>query len=193
MHSLCSQKHSPVAMAGESQGLGTLHASLITSPPYRATSVPQNNAVRTQYSAKVSKGFPTAGLGGSLPPIHRRFRASWLCCVRETHTSGLKKNFIPVFIYFRYSINAICTAQVRRCQHFPFRLLFSGDGNLIATFVLGSSRPRRGLSAKPSSTHLQTPASATHPSRDQFKMMEVNEKHSYVEFWETEGVVSTLT
>lgn len=77
-----------------------------------------------------------------------------------------------MFIYFRYSINAICTAQVRRCQHFPFRLLFPEDGNLIATFVLGNSRPRRGLRAKASSTHLRTTATAMHPLYDQFKMME---------------------
>lgn len=82
--------------------------------------------------------------------------------------------FLAVFIYFRYSINAICTAQVRSCQHFPLRLLFPGDGNLIATFVPGSSRPRRGLSAKASSTCLKTMASATLSLRDQFKMMEVD-------------------
>lgn len=79
--------------------------------------------------------------------------------------------FFPVFIYFRYSINAICTAQVRRCQHFPFRL-FPEDGNLIATFVPGNSRPRRGLRAKASSPHLRTTATAMHPLYDQFKMME---------------------
>lgn len=67
--------------------------------------------------------------------------------------------FLAVFIYFRYSINAICPAQVRSCQHFPLRLLFPGDGNLIATFVPGSSRPRRGLSANTSSAaYRQWPA-----------------------------------
>lgn len=79
-------------------------------------------------------------------------------------------------MYFRYSINAMCTAQVRSCQHFPFKLLFPGDGNLIAAFVLGSNRPKRGLSAKASSTHLKTSATTTHSLCDQFKMMEVDKK-----------------
>ena len=81
-------------------------------------------------------------------------------------------------IYLRYSINVTCTAQVGSCQHFPFRLLFPGDGNLIATFVLGSNRPKRGLGAKASSTRLKTTATATHSLCDQFKVMEVDTKNT---------------
>lgn len=82
------------------------------------------------------------------------------------------------------------TVHIRSCQHFPFRLLFPGDGNLIATFVLGSNRPKRGLGAKASSPHLKTAATATH-SCDQVKMMEVDKNHRYLEFWKMEGVVLT--
>ena len=69
-------------------GWGALYASLITSPRHRATSVTLNNTGGAQYCAKFSKGLSTSGLGVSFPLIHRRLRTTWLCCVKETHTSG---------------------------------------------------------------------------------------------------------
>ena len=121
--------------------------------------------------------LPTLCSGVFFPTIYRRCRATPSCCVKETSTSGFSL-FFPISIYLRYSINVMCTAQVGSCQHFPFRLLFPGDGNLIATFVLGSNRPKRGLGAKASSTHLKTTATATHSLCDQFKVMEVDTKNT---------------
>lgn len=70
------------------RGWGALHASLVTSPCHRAASVTSNDAGGAQCCAKVSKDLSISGLGVSFPLILRRLRATWFCCVKETHASG---------------------------------------------------------------------------------------------------------
>lgn len=200
---LWSERHSPTAVAGKSWGLDRSPAS----PDYQTSSQSQfrhldrcwQNTILCKGQQRIShrsgaslavlvtEGSEPRGSAVLRKPIPQAFSffLSFSC---------FRLPFFAVFIYFRYSIGAICTAQVRSGQHLPFRLLFPGDGNLIATFVPGSNRPRRGLSTKASSTHLKTTATATHATHascDQFKMMKVDKKHWYFEFRKTEGVVST--
>lgn len=116
-----------MAVARESWGPD---CSLISRPHQRASFAASTQAGRTQHYAQVSKGLPidagqslaVLSMKGSEPhgsaglrkPVPRAFSFSCLFF------------FFFVFIYFRYSINAICTAQVRSCQHFPLGCYFQG-------------------------------------------------------------------
>lgn len=165
------------AMAGETWGgLGTSCHLAGYQTSFQSQICSFEQCWQDTVLCKVQQRLSPSCCGISIPPGHRRLRATWSCWGKETQISGFFL-FFPVFIYFRYSVSAIRTAQVRGCQHFPSRLLFPGDGNLIATFVPDSNRPRRGLTAKASSSHLETTATTTHSLGDQFKMMEVDKKH----------------